>query len=394
MLLALIRLGLIALVFNLGSGVIAPALPLYGRSLGAGYRELGLIGAAYGIAFAGLTIPLGRASDRFGRRTLLLSSALAIAVATVGYLTSRSVLGLVLSRLLEAAGWAAFWPALEAWVADEFRERAGTAMGVAYGSYALAFVIGASTAGFVIERAGLRAPFVIYLGTALAALGLFLATPTHQPRREYDDPGDAGPPARWMQPAGAARRQPLLAYGTGFVYVFGLGTVLSFLPVYAEDRGFTPHIVGLLLGAYWLARGTSAFVSGRLSDHWGRRAILVPAILGSAFAATVVAAPPSAAAFFAGTLALGLTSGACGPACIGLIADYTAPRDRGAAMGFFEMSCGVSYIAAGLLGGQAAYAFGAQTPYFLVAGLAFGWTSILAWQLSARPPGEPASASR
>ena len=37
----LVPLGLITLVFNLGGGVIAPALPLYARSLGADYRDLG-----------------------------------------------------------------------------------------------------------------------------------------------------------------------------------------------------------------------------------------------------------------------------------------------------------------------------------------------------------------
>src|SRR5207245_24486 len=107
-----------------------------------------LIGAVYGIAFAGLTIPLGRASDRFGRRTLLLVAPLSIAAATVCYLAARGVLGLVLGKLLEAAGWAAFWPALEAWVAEQFGRQAGTAMGVVSGSQATAFLIGTSAAGF------------------------------------------------------------------------------------------------------------------------------------------------------------------------------------------------------------------------------------------------------
>src|SRR5579864_2118724 len=173
----LLRLGLVAFVFNLGGGLIAPSLPLYARSLGADYRDLGFIGAAYGVAFAGLTIPLGRASDRFGRRTLLVASAVMTAVAAVCYTAAHAVLWLIAGKLLEAVGWAAFWPALEAWVTEEFRPRTGTAMGVAYGSYAGAFAIGTSAAGFVIEQAGLRAPFAIYLGTALAALGLLLAMP-------------------------------------------------------------------------------------------------------------------------------------------------------------------------------------------------------------------------
>ena len=39
-------------------------------------------------------------------------------------------------------------------------------MGVAYGAYAAAFVVGTALGGFVIEAFGLRAPFVLYLATA------------------------------------------------------------------------------------------------------------------------------------------------------------------------------------------------------------------------------------
>src|SRR5262249_22165834 len=167
----LIPIGLITFVFNLGGGLVAPALPLYARSLGADYRDLGLIGAAHGLAFALLTIPLGRASDRFGRRAILLLSTIGVGGSAALYLVAGHVAGLVAGKLLEAAAWAAFWPTLEAWVAERFGTRAGTAMGVAYGTYAAAFVVGSSFGGFVIEGLGLRAPFALYLATsALAAI--------------------------------------------------------------------------------------------------------------------------------------------------------------------------------------------------------------------------------
>jgi MFS transporter, DHA1 family, tetracycline resistance protein len=145
--------------------------------------------------------------------------------------------------------------------------------------------------------------------------------------------------------------------------------------------------VGLLLGVYWTGRGVASFTTGRLSDRWGRRAILVPALLGSTIAGALVAAPLGSAILFLGTLALGLTSGACGPTCIGLIADHATPEDRGLAMGLFESSCGVSFILAGFLGGQAAYALGPQVPYLIVAGLAAAWTPIVARNLSLHPIG-------
>ena len=112
----LVPIGLITFIFNLGGGLVAPALPLYARSLGADYRDLGLIGASHGLAFALLTIPLGRASDRFGRRAILLLSAVVVGASVALYLVAGRVAGLAAGKLLEAAAWAAFWPTLEAWV--------------------------------------------------------------------------------------------------------------------------------------------------------------------------------------------------------------------------------------------------------------------------------------
>ena len=387
---SLFAVGLISFVFNLGGGLVSPAVPLYARALGADYRDLGLIGVSHGLVFALLTVPLGRASDRLGRRTLLLCSTLAVGAAAAAYLVATDVVGLILGKLVEAAGWAAFWPALEAWVAEGFGRRAGTALGVGYGAYAAAFVIGTSTAGFVIEGFGIRVPFAMYLGTALATLVLVLGMPGG---------GAPGHPAADapLEPARAdgpddevARRRRVLGYATGFVYVFGLGTILAFLPAYAVDRGLGPRGVGLLLASYWTARLLSSLTAGRLSDRWGRRAILVPALLISAVGALLVAMPAGAATLFAGTVGLGLTAGACAPACVGLLADHARPADRGIVMGLFEGACGLAFIVAGVVGGQTAEALGPEVPYLLVAALALGWTVVLARQLPRGPARRPA----
>ena len=385
----LVPLGLLAFMFNVAGGLIAPALPLYARSLGADYRDLGLIGASHGLAFAALTIPLGRASDRFGRRALLFIAALAEGGAAAGYFASSRVLELVAAKLLQATGSAAFWPALEAWVAEEFGEHAGTAMGVGYGAYAAASVIATSAAGFIIEAAGLRAPFAIAIGAAAATAALILAMRGERgassgPRRGAADRSDAT-----RLDEGLARRQRRLAYGTGFVYVFGLGSVVAFLPAYAADRGVTPRVVGMLVGSYWLGRLLGSLMAGRLSDQLGPRAVLVPAMLVSAVGATLVALPAGAGPLFIGTVALGCTAGACAPTCIGLIADHVRPADRGIAMGFFESACGLSMILAGLAGGYAAEALGPAIPYLLVSGLALGWMGVLFRSLAPRGARDP-----
>jgi MFS family permease len=379
-------IGLITLVFNLGGGVIAPVLPLYARSLGADYRDLGLIGASHGLAFAALTIPLGLASDRFGRRAVLLLSALAVGGAAGLYLLAGGVAGLVAGKLLEAAGWAAFWPAMEAWVAERFGARAGSAMGVAYGAYAAAFVVGTSAAGFVVEARGLRAPFSLYLGAATLAAGLVLLLVRGEGRRGGGPHAAHGPAVTPRVVALDPRRARLhrgLAYATGFVYVYGLGTVLAFLPAHAADRGLSPRGVGLLVGAYWVARLAGSLGAGRVADRLGRRGVLIPAMLLTVGAAAAIAAPLGVAVLALGAVGLGLAAGASAPTCVGLIADHVGAEARGVAMGLFEGACGVSILVAGLLGGYAAQALGGWAPYASAGVLAAAWAVVLGRRLAA-----------
>ena len=379
----LVPIGLIAFVFNLGGGLVAPALPLYARSLGANYRDLGLIGASHGLAFALLTIPLGRASDRFGRRAILLLSTIGVGASAALYLVAGHVAGLAAGKLLEAAAWAAFWPTLEAWVAERFGTRAGAAMGVAYGAYAAAFVVGSSIGGFVIEGFGLRAPFALYLATSgLAAVLVLVLGGGEAADREARHGVAVTPRIVTTNPAWARSRRAL-AYATGFVYVYGLGTILAFLPAYGADRALSPRGVGLLLGAYWIARVVGSLGAGRVSDALGRRLVLVPAMLAMVGGAALVVAPLGFGALFLGAVALGLAAGASAPTCVGLIADHVSAAQRGTAMGLFEAACGVSILGSGLVGGYAAEAFGGETPYVIVGALALAWAGVLAWALRA-----------
>jgi MFS family permease len=375
----LIPIGLITFVFNLGGGLIAPALPLYARTLGADYRDLGLIGASHGLAFALLTIPLGRASDRYGRRAVLLLSGIGIGVSAALYLVAGHVAGLAAGKLLEAAAWAAFWPTLEAWVAERFGTRAGAAMGVAYGAYAAAFVVGSSLGGFVIEGLDLRAPFAFYLATAALSVVLVALLAGHEGAERGTGRHDVAVTPRIVTTNPArARTRRVLAYSTGFVYVYGLGTILAFLPAYGADRALSPRGVGLLLATYWIARVTGSLAAGRASAALGARFILVPAMLVTVGGAALVVAPFGQGALFVGALALGLAAGACAPTCVGLIADHVGAAQRGTAMGLFEAACGVSILASGLVGGYAAEGLGGEAPYVIVGALALAWAGVLA----------------
>jgi MFS family permease len=382
----LVPIGLITFVFNLGGGLVAPALPLYARTLGADYRDLGLIGASHGLAFALLTIPLGRASDRVGRRAILLLSAIGVGAAATLYLMAGHVVGLAVGKLIEAAAWAAFWPTLEAWVAERFGTQAGTAMGVGYGTYAAAFVVGSSLGGFVVESFGLRAPFVCYLATAALSVILIAVLAGAPTTGEAAHHAVAGTPRIVTTDPARARTRRGIAYATGFIYVYGLGTVLAFLPAYGADRALSPRGVGLLLGAYWIARVIGSLGAERVAEAMSPRFVLVTAMLATAGGAALVVAPLGPLPLLVGTVALGLAAGACAPTCIGLIADHVSAEERGAAMGLFEASCGAAILASGLLGGYAAESLGGAAPYALIGLLALPWASVVARTLRAAHP--------
>ena len=246
-------------------------------------------------------------------------------------------------------------------------------MGIAYGAYAAAFVVGSSVGGFVIESFGLRAPFALYLATSVLAAILVLALAGGEAADPETRHGVAVTPRIVTSNPAWARSRRVLAYATGFVYVYGLGTVLAFLPAYGADRALSPRGVGLLLGAYWIARVVGSLGAGRVSDALGPRLVLVPAMLVMVGGVALVVAPVGLWALFLGAVALGLAAGASAPTCVGLIADHASAEQRGTAMGLFEAACGVSILGSGLLGGYAAEALGGEAPYVIVGALALAW---------------------
>jgi MFS family permease len=259
-------------------------------------------------------------------------------------------------------------------------------MGVAYGAYAAAFVVGTAVGGFIIEAYGLRAPFVLYLATA--GLSLILVAALAEGEAAGPEPDRHGPavtPRIVTADPAWARTQRVLAYLTGFVYVYGLGTVLAFLPAYGADRALSPRRVGLLLAGYWIARVVGSLGAGRVSDALGRRLVLVPAMLAMVGGAGLVVLPTGPGALFLGAVALGLAAGASAPTCVGHVADHVSAADRGMAMGLFEAACGVSILASGLVGGVAAEAFGGEAPYLVVGALALVWAGVLARTLRPAP---------
>jgi MFS family permease len=165
-------------------------------------------------------------------------------------------------------------------------------------------------------------------------------------------------PLRSVRRAPAEHRRPGLINSS--VLVPGLlmltimatfGANIALLPLHAGRRGlanpgtvFVANSIGLLIA--------QAF-AGRLSDRYGRLAVVGPGLLAAAAGMLLTSALSGVGLYLAVGLS-GLGLGACQPALQALAADLVPPEERGTAMGtlglFHELGVIVGAVGGGFIG--------------------------------------------
>jgi len=73
----------------------------------------------------------------------------------------------------------------------------------------------------------------------------------------------------------------------------GFSLILPFLPLYAKSLGASPLTIGLILTSFSICQFVSAPIMGRLSDHYGRKPLLVFSQLSTFISFIILAAADS-----------------------------------------------------------------------------------------------------
>ena len=146
------------LVF-LGVGLVIPVLPLLKAEMQLSGTTMGLMVAIF--AFAQLVVSpfAGRASDRWGRKRMIVLGLCLFSISEFLFGWAQSVSWFYVSRLIGGASAACIMPSVTAYVADltTLRERS-KAMGYVSAAISGGFIIGPGIGG-LLAVFGTRVPF-------------------------------------------------------------------------------------------------------------------------------------------------------------------------------------------------------------------------------------------
>ena len=163
---------IIVLIDLLGVTIIIPLMPLYAASFGASAIMIGLLGATYPVMqFIGAPI-LGRLSDRYGRKPVLVISQIGTLIGFLVLGFSNALWMLFLSRIIDGLSGANIATA-QAAISDSTSEKTRTqGLGLLGAAFGLGFVIGPLIAFVSLFASGndYRVPAFVAAGFSLLSI--------------------------------------------------------------------------------------------------------------------------------------------------------------------------------------------------------------------------------
>ncbi|MCA9385558.1 MFS transporter [Candidatus Dojkabacteria bacterium] len=149
--------------------------------------------------------------------------------------------------------------------------------------------------------------------------------------------------------------------------VLGFSLILPFLPLYAEELGASPLLIGVVLASFSLFQFLSAPILGRLSDLYGRKPILIISQISTLLGFLMLG--------FADTMFLVFLSraidgifGSNFTVTQAYLSDISSKEERSAAFGISGIAFGIGFLFGPAIGGYLVN-ISFSLPAFLAAGM-------------------------
>ncbi|MDA3145948.1 MFS transporter [Leucobacter sp. UCMA 4100] len=365
-----------AFTIALGYGVVAPVLPQFAQEFGVSSFAATAVISSFALSRLIFAPVAGGIVTKLGERTTYVTGLLIVATMTGAAVFVGEYWQLLLSRGLAGIGSSMFSIASTALM---IKVMPAAQRGQVAGMNSAAFLLGnllGPVLGALVAGWGLRAPFIVYFFTLLAAalvVGIAL-------RRSTNIGVAAGehllPPQTFREAFRVRQYRGALLSTFSFGWAI-FGVRISAVPLFvAGALGGGGRESGWVLAAY--AAGNAVFVipSGRWNDKIGRKPLLVTGFALSTIAFIVFPLTTSIPLAMA-TLALAGVAAACAnPAQQAVIADVVGKRGGGQVVAAGQMSADLGGILGPLIAGILIDTVSYQAAFWLTAVL-LGITTVV-----------------
>jgi MFS family permease len=322
--------------------ILLPTIPLYAVTLGATQAQVGLVIGLLEAASVLARPCVAPAIDRRRRKPFMLAGALIFAVSGVLYPLAATMPRLLALRVFHGTGMGIFMTAATSLIADGAPPaRRGEALG-AYGlAINLAMAIAPAAGMAVVNRASFLLLFFVSAAMGLAAMALAAIVP--------EAGGRAGATDRNGQRGPFISRAALFPSAIVFAQTVTYGAVLSFVPLWA--RTLEMENPGVFFTVFALALIAFRTQAGKLSDRFGRRAVVVPGLGTIAMAMVFLSLAGRPWHILAAGIVFGVGMGAVTPSLAAFLTDRAPASERARAFatyyGSFELGIAVGSVALG-----------------------------------------------
>lgn len=333
-----------------GFGIVIPVLPFYaeGSRFNATPRTVGLLFASYSIMQLIFSPILGRLSDKYGRRPVLLVSIIGTGIGflILGFATTLWML--FAGRILDGITGGNISTA-QAYIADvTTKEERAKGMGLVGAAFGLGFILGPALGG-ILSRWGIGVPFLFAAGLCFAnSLLLYFTLPESVTADHQARVSAAG--GRGLGRLLASMGQPRLGFVLGiyFLFVVAFSIMTTSFSLYTMFRfGYDAQHTGYLFAYVGLiAVIIQGGLIGRLVKKFGELPLVIAGAL--CFSLSLFAIPfvgPQAGGLFALMLGGGIFSmgnSLAMPALTSLASKSVGEAEQGGVLGITQSAASLA----------------------------------------------------
>ena len=336
---------------------------------------------AFGLAKAGTNYLAGTFSDRYGRKSVLVTGWLVALPVPLLLIYGPSWGWIVGANVILGISQGLTWSTTVVMKMDLVGpSRRGLAMGLNEAAGYLGVAGTALATGYIAAHYGLR-PGPFLLGAAYIALGLGLSVFAVKETQGHARLETAGHTAAHAGAHGELSNREIFTLTSfrdrslssvsqaGMVNNLNDGLAWGLFPLLFAAAGLSIEKIGILAAVYPAVWGAAQLVTGALSDRYGRKWLIVGGMLVQAAALGMVAFGTGFGVWLAAAILLGLGTAMVYPTLLAAIGDVAHPEWRARSVGIYRLWRDGGFAVGALLAGVLADAFGIPAAVAVVGAL-------------------------